>query len=392
MRGKKRVKVRLSISQHNKGVSCGRAWKYHYVDKLRPENQSSALLFGTAVETGINALILGKSDEEVLETFDRAWNFQKINGKVEPLPKNLKLAYAESDFDEDLFEPEDLQKITEQYGVENHAEAFTKIYEEKKYFGYDGLPADRREFLNYINWLCLYRKALYIFDAVKIEFLPLVEEVLSVQEEIELLAYDENGNPTGDSIIGYIDMVLRLKGYKKPIVFDWKTSSREYEDDSVKFSLQLAVYLHAVSDKYENTRQAGYGVLLKKIKMNTKKTCLSCGADKSNRKGNLKTCDEMINGKRCHGKFKIENDPKAQIQILIDEIPEITELDILENMAAFNQMVKNGVFIKNYDACVKPWGKCPYFGMCREGKGMEGLVKVEESKRDENVPLAANSG
>jgi hypothetical protein len=369
-----------------------KAHYFHYVEKLRPIKQSSALLFGSAVEAGIVALVLGKSDAEVVAAFDKAWNFQKINGKLTYLPKCLQLAYAESDFDEELLEQDDLDAITREYGVTEYKEAFKKVYEEKKYFGYDGMPNDRREFLNYINWLCLYRKALHMFPVVKREFLPLIEEVLSVQERIDLPSYDENGKLTGDSITGFIDMVIRLKGYKTPIVFDWKTSSRDYEEESVKMSIQLATYLHAVSDKYEDTRLAGYGVLLKHINKNKTKVCTKCSKDMTGK--NHKTCDEMIEGKRCHGELKITLKPEAEIQVIIDEIPEYTEMDVLQNMAAFAELMRNGVFIKNYDACIKPWGKCPYYGKCREGKGNDGLVVVEtesSNSLNENVPLTAHS-
>jgi hypothetical protein len=391
MRGK-RVNTRLSVSQTARGTSCAMQWKYWYVDKLRPRTQSAALLFGTAVEAGINELVLRKPNEEVVAAFDKAWSFQKINSVYTHLPKCTHIVYAESDFDEDLLTEEDRQDICATFGIEADklTEEIDRVYKDKGYQGFLNMPEDRREFLNYINWLCLYRKALFIFEAIREEFVPLIEKVYSIQEKVELIARDADGNPTGDTAIGYADMVVKLFKYDKPIVFDWKTSSREYDKDSVKTSIQLSVYLHDLSDKYENTRLAGYGVAFKHIQKNKKKLCTSCGKDGSGK--NHKTCDADVDGKRCHGKWQITMSPKAELQILIDEIPEYTEQISLENMASFNQLIKNGVFIRNFDACVKPWGKCPFYGKCRENIGDVGLIKIESEERDEKVSPIANAG
>jgi hypothetical protein len=388
MRGK-RVNTRLSVSQTARGTSCAMQWKYWYVDKLRPSTQSAALLFGTAVEAGINELVLRKSTEEVVAAFDKAWNFQKINNVYTHLPKCTAIVYAESDFDEELLTEEDRQDICATFGIEAEklSEEIDRVYKDKGYQGFLNMPDDRKEFLNYINWLCLYRKALYIFEAIREEFVPRIEKVLSIQEKVELIARDEDGNPTGDTAIGYADQVLKLYEYTKPVIFDWKTSSREYDKDAVKVSVQLSTYLHDLSEKYENTRLAGYGVAFKHIQKNKKKVCVSCGKDGSGK--NHKTCDAEVNGKRCHGKWQITLNPKAELQILIDEIPEYTEQISLENMANFNQLIKNGVFIRNFDACIKAWGKCPFYAKCRENAGDVGLIKIE-SDENEKVPLAAN--
>jgi len=391
MRGSKRMKTHISASQHGRGTECAKSHYYWYQMGYRPVTQSAALLFGSAVEAGINELVLGKSDAEVRAAFDKKWSFQEINGVYTHLPRCKDIVYAESDFDDDLLTADDRKLIETTFGITDLNMEIARVYEDKKYAGFLAMPDDRKEFLNFINWVCLYRKALYMFDAVRENILPLITEVLSVQERIEIQGYDAEGNPTDDSILGFIDMVVRLKDVPYPVVLDWKTSSREYDPDSVRLSTQLSVYVHAISEKYENTRFAAYGVLQKHMTKTTRKICTKCGADGSGKKH--KTCDAEINGERCHGVWDITITFKARVNLLVDQIPEHTENIVLENMAQFNQLIKNGIFIRNFNACDKPWGRCPFFAMCRENKGDDGLIKVSadsKGRRNENVPLASH--
>jgi len=55
-----------------KYLDCPRAYRYHYVDRLRPQVQSSNLHFGTAIHKAIEAWITGKTTDPV-EVFAQSW-------------------------------------------------------------------------------------------------------------------------------------------------------------------------------------------------------------------------------------------------------------------------------------------------------------------------------
>lgn len=370
---------RLSISQATRAGECMKSWEYWYLQGLRPQAQSAALLFGSALDAALSALVMGQSQEEVWGTFEKMWRVQNVNGKATNLPKCTEIVYAESDFDEDLLTEADRSTIKDVYKLEDLSAEIKKVYEEKEYFGFAGLPPERKEFLNFINWHCLYRKAGFMLQAVREEVLPNIEHVYSVQEKITL----DNGQ---DSIIGFIDLVAKWKGIEKPVVLDWKSSTKEYDKDAVLVSPQLSLYMHAVSEKYENTRFAGYIVLHKKIAKNKTKICSKCGNDGTGK--THKTCDAEHSGVRCKGDWNVTVSPKARTQVLIDEIPVQTEDIVLDNMDYINQAIKNGVFHRNFNACIKAWGKCPFYNKCYKGSD-EGLIQAE-SKRDEDLPLASN--
>ncbi len=101
-----------------------------------------------------------------------------------------------------------------------------------------------------------------MLEEFKNNILPNITEVLATQVKVELT------NEDGDSIIGFADAVVKWKDYPHPIIVDIKTSSIDYEHDSVLTSPQLTLYVHDLSAKFDNTRSAGYIVLHKKIKEN----------------------------------------------------------------------------------------------------------------------------
>lgn len=368
------MKNKLSHSSANIFQDCPKKWEYHYVKHLRSKTTTGALLFGSAIDAALNALM--KNDgKDPIKTFDYIWRFQEINGVKTYLPTATQVVYANSDWDEELLLQEDWDKVDElllelyqTVGI-NSKEEITKVYTEKEYAGFDGLPEDRKKLLNLSNWLCLYRKGLIMIEAVKRDVLPNIEEVLGVQEYVSL------DNDNGDSVIGYADLVARWKGIKTPVILDFKTSSREYDKDSVLTSPQLTLYVHSLSEKFENTRQAGFIVLNKHIHKNKTKVCSECGKDGTGQRH--KTCDAQIDGKRCNGEWTITLDPSVFVQILINEIPEQTENIVLENFDHINMSIKNGIFHRNLSSCIKPWGKCSFYNLCYHNK-KDDLIVLEK--------------
>ena len=95
------------------------------------------------------------------------------------------------------------------------------------------------------------------------------------------------------------------------------------------------------------------------------KVCRKCN---NTAEGRHKTCNELIEGKRCHGEFNETIDPKGKIQILLGQTNPILENMVLENINDVNKMVKNNLYVKNLNACDNWYGgKCPYYNYCHKG-------------------------
>lgn len=352
--------LRLSHSQASRFQDCPKSYEYHYIQKIRPTTKSAALFFGTAIDKAMETM-LSEGSEKARKTFTDTWNTQDINGSSVSLYDSTQIVYANSDYDPELLLPEDIERI-------GSLEEVDKIYKQKDAIGFDLLSKEKKVLLNKANWLCLYRKGLAMLSTLEEEVLPNIEKVLATQKLVELV------NEEGDSIIGYADLVCKYKGYDKPIIFDLKTSARPYEDDAVLTNPQLALYTFALCEEYK-TNLAGFIVLSKQIKKNKTKICSKCGNDGSGK--SHKTCDATgADGKRCHGEWVITLDPKAIVQIIVDEVPEKTQAIVMENMAHVEQSIKTGVYTRSFGSCKKQWGLCPYYNLCFKDE-MKGLVKEE---------------
>jgi len=365
--------MKHSHSSVNKFTECAMAYDLHYNKKYRPKYHSSALLFGSAIDKAVEEYLKTKNKEVARRVFKEMWEEQDINKVKTQLATCTNIVYANNDFDIELLSLQDIQMLMKDFNIENVSQELDAIYKQKDVIGFNKLKKEKKQLLNAANWLCLRRKGLLMLkEAIRV-IDENIEEVLGTQVKVNL------SNDNGDEVIGYADAVVRLKGQPKPVVIDFKTATRPYEDDSVLTSHQLALYIHDLSDKYEDTRSAGYIVLSKIIRKNKKKICTKCGFDGSG--SNHKTCNNVINDERCHGTYDIELDPQASSQVILGEIPFRLEDIVIENMDNVNQAITYGIKIRNLQACKKPWGLCPYFKYCHQDS-MEDIVdmnKVEEA-------------
>lgn len=333
---------RLSNSSINKWLFCNQAWKLHYVDKYRTTQIGSALIFGTAIDKAMEYVLTGKDSDDTLnhataeEHFDYHWRTQYINDVLYDLYEdtNNLIQWSKYDTDTELLTKEELK--------------------------------DK----NHLAWLTMRKKGHLMIEAARKHFLPKVETVLSTQEKTEL------SNDEGDSSIGFCDAVVKLKNYDSPIILDFKTASFAYEEDSVRTSTQLSQYLHDLSPKYGNTRLAGYCVFLKQIKKNRKKICVKCEFDGSST--SHKTCNNVVNGKRCHGEFDEVLSPEASMQLIVDTIPLATEEFVIDNIENVNAAIKTGVIVKNITKCKdNGWGRpCEFYDLCWKNDDSN-LIKKE---------------
>jgi len=362
------MKTKLSHSASNQFMDCPTKWKYHYLDKLRSKTQHAALAFGSAVDAAVTALVKN-TEKKPEDIFLYTWRFQDINGKQTYLPTATNIVYANSDYDEELLLPEDIDKLKEEFKIEDPLSEVKKVYEEKEYAGFDGLPEDRKKLLNYANWLSLKRKGLLMVQAVRDKVVPKIKKMHGAQ------VYCKLENDVGDMIVGYADMVAEWEGHDEPIIFDFKTSAKDYAVDSVLTSPQLTLYVHCLSDQFRDTRKAGYIVLNKNVRKNRTKTCKKCNY--ANEGTNHKTCNNTTDGIRCNGEWDFSLDPEIFVQIVIDKIPEKTEEIVLENFDYINTAIKNGVYHRNFSSCVRTFGKCVYYNLCYKDS-MDGLEKLNK--------------
>lgn len=369
---------RLSHSSVSKFQFCGHAWDLHYNKRIRAKIQKSSLLFGSAVDAGLQAM-LKPEDKSPEDKFNELWNFAEVNGVRTYIPTCVDVVYSDSDADIDLLDKEDVSKLSELYTNE-WEEELSRIIERKKSVGFKGLKYDDKRLLNHYNWLCLRHKGLLMLKAYKTKVMPKITEVLGVQVYVKL------ENDQNDSVIGYADLVCRFQGHKEPIIFDNKTSSIDYDEDKVLTSPQLTLYVDALSDQYENTKKAGFIVLHKRIIKNRVKICSQCGYDGTGARH--KTCNNftIVDGDsqkeaRCNGEWEETINPECKVQIIIDEIPEQTTALVMENIDNINQAIKNEVYVRNLNSCVSAWGKCEFYNRCYKGsdEGLVDLNKVEET-------------
>lgn len=337
-------------------ATCGKKYEYHYVDKWREKTKSGALLFGSAFDKAIEEVLHNREAND-REVFDKHWTTQDVNGRSVSLPDSVLVVYAASDFDGDLLYPDDVKwleaKAKELKLGESVAEAYTACLIGKKQKAYKTWPIAQNKFFNLCNWFSLRRKGHLMLEAHRQKVLPRIKEVVATQKKIELT------NDKGDTLLGYIDLIAKWDDGRS-IIFDYKTSSIEYEADSVLTGTQLTIYSHS-----ENIKTCGYIVFRKQVLKNKVKICSQCSHDGSGARH--KTCANEIKGERCGGSWIETISPEIDIQIIIDDIPERTREIVLESIESTNVAIHNKTFTRNFDSCVQPWGKCPFYSLCFKG-------------------------
>jgi len=367
---------RLSHSSISRWQQCPTSWKNHYVNRIRTTKSKAALLFGTALDKSISAILEQVDDQTGEQIFDQYWRFQYVNGNQEYIPTLSSLVYAKTDFDEELVSDEGWSKI------ESTKEEVLNLIQRRNSEGFDALSDEQKSIVNHAYWWSMHTKGHLMIKAFRKKVMPKIKKVYSTQEEINL------ENDEGDSVIGFIDLIADIEGYDRPVILDLKTSARQYDEEtSVIYSPQLSLYTHAMSEKY-NTRLAGYIVLNKAVIKNRTKICSVCNHDGSGSRA--KTCDQetlqMVESKkgsaeklvRCNGAWNETLDPDIYVQFLVEEIPQATEDLIIENIIDINQSIKHNVYSKNLSSCLNSFGSpCDYIDLCYKGK-MDGLKEFEK--------------
>lgn len=279
-----------------------------------------------------SALVFGTAIDEALN--------QLLLHNKDPLPvfqENFQFS------DEIVFDPRDFD---------------TELFTDEQYKKVSG------ESDNYKAWASLRIKGRMLLAAYVEQIYPMIKEVYHVQKNL-------------DDRPGVLDAVVNLEGIGK-VLIDHKTSARPYKPDAVANDTQLALYAHS-----EGLTQAGFIVLVKQIQKNRVKICTKCGFNGSYTRH--KTCPETVNGARCYGAWKETTSPEANIQILIDDVPEINKDLITDSIRDTEELIKAGKFPRNLDACGKIYGKpCPYIDKCWKNNN-NGLVHKPKEINNEKT-------
>lgn len=206
---------KISHSAWKTYLDCPKKYDYHYNEKDRPNETSSALQFGLAIDEALNSLLLGKA--EPLGVFQKHFTFESLENA----------SFGKKDLQLDVFTDEQIESI-------------------------------KTESIEYQTWACLRVKGRMLIEEYMNQVYPLIEEVHSIQEKL-------------DDRPGVLDAIVTLKGYGK-VLIDHKTSSEFYLKNAIETDTQLALYASSTGmDK------VGFVVLNKNISFI--KTCTKCGKD-----------------------------------------------------------------------------------------------------------------
>lgn len=213
--------MKLSHSSKNTFIDCSYRYYLHYMRKLRPEEEKSSFIFGTAIDLGLNTLLETKNITEAIGSFKREWD--RVIGNIH------NISFSKADLEEHLLSEAELK-----------ADVKTQ------------------------SWMSLREKGYIIINEYNEQIMPLIKNVIKVQLE------DSIKNEHGDELTIKTDFICEWND-GRTILFDNKTSSVKYEADSVATSEQLATYYEALKDKYK-IDACGYIVIPKKTNKKKKPT------------------------------------------------------------------------------------------------------------------------
>jgi len=355
--------MKSSFSQNSVYKKCPQHWSWKYQHRLVSPIEGASLYFGSAVDEAVMGMLEGKTD--AVEKFKSRWKNAFQWGKTTPVFDNVNITYGYADYDEYVFQPGDeavLLGWAQNLGLSSLGTTSTEIYKEIvkiKKNPYKTITADQLKYFSRASWLSLERKGEVLIEAFRTQFLPKVTKVHATQQQGSIK--DPN---SGDMIQGYIDMVLEIEGYDKPIVFDLKTAANPYKSEQIDHSDQLTLYAAMKGQEY-NTDLVGYVVLCKNIPKDSTGVCTSCGYTKNS---SHRSCNNEIAGKRCNGAWNEQKDLAPEVQVLVRQKSAAEIHSCLSDFENIMFAMKKNVVFKNTDNCTNWYGgMCPYYSACYKG-------------------------
>jgi len=364
--------MRVSNTQRSLYVQCSKKYKYRYVNKLRPKEKGNALFLGSAFDAASDILINEKDLKKAKERFSELWMAHE---------QNLYCKFSKTDLDVRLYEPSDIAKMEAAAGNLNisnalkaystHGNVVDLVKDIKKMkdqpFTRD-LTLEEERFLHYATVLSMLRKGYLMLDAFHKNISPHITGVIGTQVTVNA----ENG--LGDSIIGYIDLLCNMAGYKLPngrvltnddlVVADVKTAGNAYwgKLDYIHDSPQLDGYLASPTvQSIQATNLIAYFAVAKQISKDEKSFCKSCGNEK---KSSHKTCNAEIADKRCGGEWDEQVTYFSESKIVIAERDLLEASKVYEDYDHLVRGIKAEVFPRNPDSCMMYGSPCEYKSIC----------------------------
>jgi hypothetical protein len=364
------MSIRTSYSQNNTYITCPQHWKYSYIDKLKSEKEGASLYFGSAVDAA--AMEMLKGAHNWLQVFNDRWFSVIQNKTVMQVYDNPNVVYSYNDFDEHLFSSADKQQLTTyltELGLNDKVDPieYHKDLVKRKKNPYKTISDEELKYFNRVSWLSLKLKGAILLNSFNTQFMPRVKKVIATQQFAKI----EDPN-SGDVINGYIDMVLEIDGYDKPIIFDLKTAGQPYTKEQIDLTEQLTLYAAMKAHEYQ-TDLVGYVVLCKSIPKDIVNNCSKCNHLQD---GRHKTCNNDINGVRCNGSWVEAKVLRPEVQVLIEKKTPEQINDLLVGYGNIIDAMKMGIVYKNTSKC-KSWfgGACPFYNLCHGDGNTKGLIK-----------------
>lgn len=374
------MSFKTSYSQNSTYANCPKHWDFVYNHRVRPITESANLHFGSAIDAAVTSMLDGKTD--YLDVFYDRWKKAFQFGKSTPIFDNPNIIYSYNDFDEQILKDTDNDKLLLwaaelQVGDTPNGVELVKTIGKAKKNPYKTVSTAEQRFYNRACWLSLQRKGEILLESFKAQFYPKITKVIATQKYAAI-----KDDSTGDVISGFIDMVLEIEGYDKPIIFDLKTASQPYTQDQIDLTEQLTLYAAMKAQEY-NTDLVGYVVLSKNIPKEVEYICTKCGHTKG---GKFKTCENRLptDGSasklvRCGGEWKAKVKVKPEVQVLVEQKTPKQINDLLDDYSNIILAMKNKIVYKNTSKC-NSWygGPCPYKNLCWKGS-MDGLIRKADS-------------
>lgn len=268
--------MKISHSAKDTYLDCGYRYFLHYLLKLRPTEEKSPLIFGDAIDSGLNTLLETRNLDKAKKEFISKWDSAR----------KKTISYSKSDYEEHTIDDPSQYETSQD-----------------------------------LVWASLKGKGILMLEEYNEQIMPRIKSVKAVQ----LNKFISNG--TGDLLNIKTDFIAEWED-GRIILFDNKTSSMAYKEDSVRTSKQLATYYEMLKDEY-----------------------------------NIEACGYIVIPKRTNKKKK----PRVEIRVIIDNIPEETIEETFKDYETVLSGVKSAKFEQNRNSCIGKFGKCPYYDFCLHG-------------------------
>lgn len=364
--------MRFSYSQFSLWQKCSRAWKHRYVNKLDSGVIGASLIFGSACDASVSALLQGKTEWK--DIFIQKMNQCGMNNKLIDVFTDETIVYSYSDYDFYVLKDVDLVLMKSWVTELNLSSLSTEpneVYKECVKIKKNKYKTTTKEVLIYFNrcsWLSLLRKGEILLQAFYEQIYPKITKVIAVQKQVNL-----KDEVTGDSLTGIVDLIVNLEGYgEQTIVLDLKTSAMAYDQEQIETSQQLVLYAGLMAKEYGLPLHVGYVTLIKNIEKETVAHCSQCGHTKDSKH---KTCNNLIGTNRCEGAWLETKKLVPKIQLMIEKKDEFQVNELFKDFGSVMVAAKNDLTFRNTDSCLNFYGqKCQYFSLCFKGDST-GLVK-----------------